>query len=260
MTTAVAPLGMLDGAQVRNRATLLLGGSLGVLVAAAVIGGWMTGASMIGGVAEASGSGLVDAQEPDCRFFTITDNTLNVFTEPRSQSGFVASPGKKDVVCVARDRQVGDQTWAYVLYRLDNGNQRTAMTGWAVKHSLRTTTPNELSAARASPARAAAVAETPVPTSQPLRFSDPITFGPLPVNGRSLEQLIAGVPTFPPIEGLPESTWKKSCSSCHQWTRQALCTQAGTYARRPSATLRIAHPYGGAEKTAMMRWAENGCP
>jgi hypothetical protein len=242
-------------ALIRTRSLVLLGGSVAVAAAATLIGMWMLGAT-----AEESGGGLMDAQEGDCRFFTVAADTLNIFREPHSQSGFVASPGKTDIVCVARDRKVGDHVWAYILYRVEKGERRTAMTGWATKRSLRTTAPDELAAARALAQSVPKVAETPAAATRALRFSDPITFGPLPVNGHSLEQLIDGTPTFPPIEGLPETAWKKTCSSCHKWTRQALCTQAGTYATRPSTALRVAHPYGGAEKTAMMRWAENGCP
>ncbi len=92
-----------------------------------------------------------------------------------------------------------------------------------------------------------------------VRFTEPITSGPVPVNGHSLEQLIAGVPMFAPIEGLDASVWKKNCNSCHAWNRQTLCTQAATYAKNPKMAFRISHPYGGAEKTAMIKWAESGC-
>ena len=82
---------------------------------------------------------------------------------------------------------------------------------------------------------------------------------PPPLTGRSLEQLIAGVPIFPPIEGLPDNVWKKTCNNCHQWNQQTLCTQAGTYVKDPKMAFRVKHPYGGPEKTALMKWAEGGC-
>jgi hypothetical protein len=41
------------------------------------------------------------------------------------------------------------------------------------------------------------------PAEQIVRFSEPLTTGPFPVNGQSLEQLVQGTPLFPPIEGLP---------------------------------------------------------
>ncbi len=64
---------------------------------------------------------------------------------------------------------------------------------------------------------------------------------------------------FPPIEGLPESVWKKTCSSCHKWDRRTLCEQGAYYVKNPAAALRGSHPYGGAEKLAMMQWAKTGC-
>jgi len=67
------------------------------------------------------------------------------------------------------------------------------------------------------------------------------------------------VPEFPPIDGLPEEVWKKTCNNCHQWNKQSLCVQAKIYANDPKMTLRIQHPYGGPEKIAMMKWAQGGC-
>jgi hypothetical protein len=64
---------------------------------------------------------------------------------------------------------------------------------------------------------------------------------------------------FPPIEGLPEAVWKKTCNNCHQWDRDTLCAQANVYVKDPKAALRIPHPFGGPEKVAMMKWAQGGC-
>jgi hypothetical protein len=79
------------------------------------------------------------------------------------------------------------------------------------------------------------------------------------VQGQSIEQLARGIPQFPPFEGLPENTWKKNCQSCHQWDRQALCEQGASYAKNPRSALRHPHPFGGAYKAALMRWAKSGC-
>jgi hypothetical protein len=101
---------------------------------------------------------------------------------------------------------------------------------------------------------------TPGPaTDQVVRFTDPLTSIPYPMNGHSLSELIHGTPLFPPIEGLEESVWKKQCTSCHQWTQKTLCEQANTYVNNPKAALRVPHPYGGPEKVAMMHWAKTGC-
>jgi uncharacterized caspase-like protein len=105
---------------------------------------------------------------------------------------------------------------------------------------------------------------TPSPAPSPsaeaiLRFNEPVTTGPMPVNGHSLAQLITGVPLFPPIDGLEESVWKKHCDSCHRWDQTSLCEQGKTYLKNPKAALRVSHPYGGPEKVAMMQWAKTGC-
>ena len=79
------------------------------------------------------------------------------------------------------------------------------------------------------------------------------------MQGHSLEELVKGVPTYPPIEGLPENLWQKTCSNCHNWNRQTLCQQAMIYAQDPKMTMRKQHPYGSPEKIAMMNWAQHGC-
>jgi len=100
----------------------------------------------------------------------------------------------------------------------------------------------------------------PAPTAdQMVRFKEPLASLPFPMNGQSLEQLVGGVPLFPPIEGLEESVWKKHCNSCHSWNQKTLCEQGNTYLRNPKAALRVSHPYGGPEKVAMMQWVKSGC-
>jgi hypothetical protein len=66
---------------------------------------------------------------------------------------------------------------------------------------------------------------------------------------------------FPPIEGLPESYWKsQNCSSCHQWTRERLCTQANTYlSLNMQRSLSKQHPFGGVMKRSLKSWAAGGC-
>ncbi len=81
------------------------------------------------------------------------------------------------------------------------------------------------------------------------------------VDGKSIVQLIEGSPLFAPIEGLPEALWKdQSCSSCHSWTKEALCTQGQTYSgpNGPHALVKM-HPYGGAFKAALKTFALEGC-
>jgi hypothetical protein len=255
----MVPAGNHQGSM-QVRSTILLVGSFCAVVAIGILVIWILGGAPLAPVDEV-GDGLADAQERDCRFFTVAADDLNVFKEPRAASNFVVRLAKGDVVCAARGQPVGDLVWIYVMFRLEEQNKKTPVNGWTVKRRLRPSESAELAARR----RALASAEPPAigpprsVASDVVKFSEPITSGAYPVIGRSLAELIAGVPLFPPIEGLEESAWKKTCNNCHKWDKQTLCVQAGVYVKNPKAALRIKHPYGGPEKVAMMKWAEGGC-
>lgn len=105
------------------------------------------------------------------------------------------------------------------------------------------------------PKVAAAIPDAPVTFLSPLVSEVP------EVNGRSIAELIAAAPIFPPVEGLPESFWKdQSCSSCHEWTQERICTQANTYlSLNMQRSLDKAHPFGGALKRNLKAWAAGGC-
>lgn len=94
-----------------------------------------------------------------------------------------------------------------------------------------------------------------------ITFASPLESESAAVNGRSIAELIGATPLFPPIEGLPESYWKdQSCSNCHQWTRESMCTQANTYlSLNMQRSLDKAHPFGGALKRNLKAWAAGGC-
>ena len=116
-------------------------------------------------------------------------------------------------------------------------------------------------AAASTPAEPVAVAPAPVELPASVSFSVPLSTGGPGIQGFSLEQLAKGSPLFPPIEGIPESLWKgKDCSNCHQWTREALCTQGRTYLD-VVATRALAkeHPYGGMFKQSLKVWAGGDC-
>ncbi len=127
----------------------------------------------------------------------------------------------------------------------------------------------ELAAIEAEAIRAKTAAAAPAPAPAPAApaVSEHIAFDtPIPgeiegVSGQSIAQLITGSPRFPPIEGLPEAVWKdKTCSSCHEWTRERLCTQANTYLADAGArSLHKQHPYGGGFKQTLRSWASGGC-
>jgi hypothetical protein len=98
-------------------------------------------------------------------------------------------------------------------------------------------------------------------TSSEVTFATPLNIGDEKTRNMSFEQLILNTPLFPPIEGIPEDLWKnKTCSNCHAWTREALCTQGDTYLAENSArALSKQHPFGGSFKHKLKLWAENGC-
>lgn len=215
-------------------------------------------AAIFGGLAAAVPGWRADAQEPDCRFFRVQADGLIIAKEPSSEAIYIHILDKDDIVCVTRDQQVGDGSWGFIAHKLAKPNQRTPVEGWGDMRSLQPATPAEV-AAVSDPAPLAATSGAAPAEDVVLRFSVPLDFGPRPVNGHSLEELIKGVPLFPPIEGLDESIWKKNCTSCHKWDRQTLCEQGATYVKNPKSVLRHPHPYGGAAKIAMMRWAKSGC-
>lgn len=108
----------------------------------------------------------------------------------------------------------------------------------------------------AAPARAASA-----PMGTELTWTMPFTSGEEPILGRSIEELVTMSPLFPPIEGLPEELWKEqSCTNCHQWTKEALCTQGNTYVKADNDdAVSKPHPYGGGFKLNVRSWAEGGC-
>ncbi|MEM6304058.1 MAG: caspase family protein [Pseudomonadota bacterium] len=106
-----------------------------------------------------------------------------------------------------------------------------------------------------------AAAPSALPDYSGLTFTTPLPGGPAPLRGLSIEQVVDLAPNFPPIEGLPDELWKdQSCSTCHEWTQEALCTQGNTYAAASSErALTKEHPFGGAFKQALRIWATEGC-
>jgi len=122
-----------------------------------------------------------------------------------------------------------------------------------------------------NPTPAAPTESTPVATAAPaapsganeaISFLNPLGSFAGDFAGQSLSQLITGSPLFPPVEGLPPEYWKdQKCSSCHQWTQEALCTQARTYLKESGTrALDKQHPYGGFFKNSLKSWAGDDCP
>lgn len=215
-----------------------------------------------------------EAQAPACQYFKVRANSANVSKEPRADSIFIDLLDKGDIVCVTRNQKAADVDLAYILHKLSASGQHTTVEGWVDRAVLQQLSPDEVAAAtgEAAPQTAgpgasrnpsastpSAQATAPGSHDEVLGYSKPIPFGPFPVVGNSIEQLAAGIPIFPPFEGLDERQWKKTCSNCHKWDRTTLCGQGTTYVKNPQLTVRHPHPYGGAFKGALMEWAKGGC-
>jgi hypothetical protein len=225
-----------------------------------------------------AGGSRAQAQGIDCRYFKVNTDRVSAFEEPRSEGTPVASLEKNNIVCVAGDEEVSGRGWVFIPYQVEPENKHKSIQGWAIKDSFAPASQDEVAALSSSrgPATSPQIAAAPSPTAPPrgdeppraeepagskeiVRYSQPIQSGGFPVQGRTLEQLVHGVPMFPPIAGLPDDVWKKPCSNCHQWNRQTLCQQAQIYAQDIKMTMRKQHPYGGPEKLAMRNWAQHGC-
>ena len=229
------------------------------------------------------GAGAASAQESNCTLYKVNTSMLNVSKDAGGQI-YNDALFDGDVTCVTRLKNVAGVDWAFISYKLDNGNAHTPVEGWAALQYLQQT---DAAAASAPAAGAAAAppavgapssAAAPPPAAAPpgapvtpsgakatarpedvLRFNQPIPFGAFPVNGHSIQEMIDQMPFFSPVEGLDESLWKKKCSSCHKWDQERLCEQAKTYVKQPRFVLRVQHPFGGTLKLALMRWAISGC-
>ena len=228
-------------------------------------------------------AGAASAQEA-CTFYKVNTSLLNI---SRDAGGDIYNDAlfDGDVTCVTRKANVKGADWGFIAYKLGGGNAHTPVEGWSAMKYLQETSVANAGSSAAAPAAGAPAPMAPAPApvapapvapppsaaapapataairpEDALRFDQAIPFGPFPVNGHSLEEMIDTMPLFSPIEGLDESLWKKKCTSCHQWNKERLCEQGGTYVQAPRNVLRVQHPFGGALKIALMRWAKSGCP
>ncbi|MEM6939578.1 MAG: caspase family protein [Pseudomonadota bacterium] len=101
----------------------------------------------------------------------------------------------------------------------------------------------------------------PAPMGTELTYTMPFANIEEPLLGLSISEIVTLSPLFPPIEGIPDELWKgQSCSNCHQWTKEALCTQGNTYVTASNDTaVRKPHPFGGGFKVNLRSWADGGC-
>jgi hypothetical protein len=220
-------------------------------------------------------AGMASAQDA-CTIYKVNTSLLNISKEA---GGDIYNDAlfDGDIVCVTRKQTVNGAEWAYISNKLEGASVRTPVDGWSDLKYLQALSADDARAALAGAkppatrptaaptAPMATVAPSPAPAAAAirpediLRFDQPIPFGPYPLNGHALQEMIDSMPQFPPIEGLDESLWKKKCTSCHQWNQARLCEQGATYVKSAKMVLRVPHPFGGAFKLALMRWAKSGC-
>lgn len=92
-------------------------------------------------------------------------------------------------------------------------------------------------------------------------FDQPFDLGLPGLENVTIADIVKQSPMFPPVEGLPEEYWKdKTCSNCHQWTKERLCEQSNVYlSLNMQRSLDKQHPFGGALKRNLKTWAAGGC-
>jgi hypothetical protein len=244
------------------------------------------------------GTGVALAQEPACSLYKVNTSLLNVSKDAGSDI-YVDVLEDGEIACVTRQQKVGADDWGYVSQKVAKPDKRTPVDGWSTLRYLVALSPTEAAAyggASAPPPAVAAAPPPPTTAAAPpppvvaaappvvapsapvaapapapvastmraedtLRYDQPIPFGPYPVNGHSIAEIVTTfTPLFPPIEDLPEELWKdKHCTTCHKWDKATLCQQGATYVKAPKYALRIQHPFGGTLKVALMRWVKSGC-
>jgi len=225
-------------------------------------------------LALAFGAAPAWAQGADCDTYKVNTSLLNI---SRDAGGDIYKDAlfDGDTVCVAKQQNVNGVAWAYISQKVEANNSRTLVDGWTRMEYLQKAGPGQAAAAppaapaappapsaspsQPAPAPTAAMPGPPIRPEDMLRFDQPIPFGPYPVNGHSIAEMIQSKPMFSPIEGVDETVWKKECTNCHQWNKDRLCEQAKTYVQAPKNVLRVPHPFGGVLKIALMRWAKSGC-
>ena len=224
------------------------------------------------------GAAPAAAQPANCDAYKVDTSLLNISREAGGVT-YKDALFDGDTVCVPQQQSVNGAAWGYVAQKVEANDTRTLVDGWAPMQYLQKLGPGGQAAA-APPAAPAAPPAPPVQSAPPsqaapaqtaampgpairpedmLRFDQPIPFGPFPVNGHSIAEMIQSTPLFSPIDGVDESVWKKECKNCHQWNKDRMCQQGATYVQVPKNVLRVSHPFGGVFKIALMRWAKSGC-
>lgn len=195
-----------------------------------------------------------------CTPHSVNVAVLQVLEDAAVPGVYVSALQQGDIACVSNDARIGPQQLGYVVEKTETNGNTVAVGGWAsvifmTEQSAAATT----SPTTEAPSTDDSAAEMAVLQADMLKFDQPVPYGPPQVRGKTLKELIEGEPMFAPIEGLDESLWRKNCSSCHEWNSQRLCEQGRSYLPRAAEVFRHQHPYGGAYKLSLMRWAKTGC-
>ncbi|MEX0305224.1 MAG: caspase domain-containing protein [Leisingera sp.] len=152
---------------------------------------------------------------------------------------------------------------AYEAYLMAYPEGRFAEMAAAEAAALAAGVSQDPEAGSPAPVEPAAPEPAPVKLAEagPVTYASPLHTNMAEISGLTLAEVVTRSPAFPPVEGLPESYWKgQDCSSCHQWTRERLCTQGNTYlSLNMQRSLGKQHPFGGALKQALKSWAAGGC-
>jgi hypothetical protein len=228
-------------------------------------------------LAVAFGAAPASAQGANCDAYKVDTSLLNISREAGGDT-YKDALFDGDTVCVPQQQTVNGAAWGYVAQKVEANDSRTLVDGWAPMQYLQKIGPGQTAAAppvapaapsappvqsappsQAAPSPTVAMPGPPIRAEDMLRFDQPIPFGPFPVNGHAIAEMIQSTPLFSPIEGVDESVWKKECKNCHQWNKDRMCQQGATYVKDPKNVLRVPHPFGGALKLALMRWAKSGC-
>ncbi len=102
-------------------------------------------------VAAASGASAAYAQDSNCHYFRVQTESVNIVKEPRGGSDFIDALDKNDIVCVTRDQRVGEESWAFISYKLEKRSQRATVNGWAMMRSLQPATLSDVTAFSGAP-------------------------------------------------------------------------------------------------------------
>src|SRR5262249_7569612 len=87
---------------------------------------------------------IADAQEPECRLYKVTADSLTVSKDPRSDAPYTDVLDKATVVCLTREQKAGGRDWGYIPYKLTKPDQRRRVEGWANLRLMQPLSANEI--------------------------------------------------------------------------------------------------------------------